>query len=263
MLTDVLTSFQLAPKEVKVFLKLLEFGSQPASQIARICEMPRNTVRSLLDGLVKKGLVVKTRRANTQYYAPERKENVIRYLKLRRVQMGEDIDRQIDLLQTYGDDLTTRHYALSRPRITFYEGTSGMEKVYEDTLTTDSIRSWAAWDNLLETMPEYFKTYFKRRTKKGIPMKSIHPDTAASRKGQTHDAEELRQSALIPADRFNFTPEIQVYDNKVNIASWKEKLGIIIESQEIADAMKAIFDLSFEAAERYGKATKPIRERKT
>jgi hypothetical protein len=35
-----------------------------------------------------------------------------------------------------------------------------------------------------------------------------------------------------------------MYDNKIMIASWKEKLGIIIESAEITDAMKKIFELA-------------------
>ena len=34
------------------------------------------------------------------------------------------------------------------------------------------------------------------------------------------------------------------------IASWREKLGIIIESGEIADAMKKIFELAWIAAKQ-------------
>jgi hypothetical protein len=113
----------------------------------------------------------------------------------------------------------------------------------------------------LEVKPDYFNTYFKRRAKKNIAMKAIHPQTADSIAGQKRDAQELRQSALVPADKYYWEPEIQMYDNKVNITSWKEKLGIIIESQEIADALKMIFDLSYEAAERYGKATPPVKRK--
>ncbi len=256
MLSTILKSFQLTEKEIKVFLRVLELGSQPASHIARVCEMPRNTVRSILDALVKKGLMIRSTRANTQYYAAEKKENLIRLLKFRRVRLNEDIDHQITLLEEYGEELTTRHWASSRPKITFYEGMSGLEKVYEDTLTAKhGLKSWADFDSCLETMPAYFRTYFKRRAKKGIPMRSIHPDTPLAREGQSHDREELRESALVPTDRFTWTPEIQMYDGKINIASWKEKLGIIIESPEIASALEAIFDLSYEAAVRYGKTT--------
>lgn len=260
MLRTILKSFQLTEKEIKVFTKVLEAGAQPASYIARVCEMPRNTVRSMLDALVKKGLMVKTNRANTQYYMTEKKENLVRALKLKRMQTEEEFNNQIVLLEQYGDELSSRHWAASRPRITFYEGLNGLEKVYEDTLTSkEGLRSWASFDPLMQIKPEYFKNYFKRRAQKKVAMKSIHPDTPDAQEGQKRDAQELRQSALVPANKFNWLPEIQVYDNKINITSWSEKLGIIIESQEIADAMKVIFDLSFEAASNYGKVSKPVK----
>ena len=253
MLTNILRSLKLNEKEVLIFMKCLELGAQPASRIAKMCEMPRNTVRSILDELVEKGIMVKTRRANTQYYSTEKKENIIKMLKYKKLKMEESIDEQIQLLESYGDELSARHWAKSRPRITFYEGEKGLEKVYEDTLTAKTgLRSWASLDDLLEAKPKYFDTYFKRRTKKGIPMRSIHPDTAEGKDLVLRNSEELRHAALVPAEKFYWTPEIQIYNNKVNIASWKEKLGIIIESEEIADAMRVFFDLSFEAAESYG-----------
>lgn len=254
MLINLLKSFQVTEKEAKVFMKVLELGSQPASNIARVCELPRNTVRSILDNLVKKGLMVKTNRANTQYYSTENKESLIRLLKFRRMRQGEEIDAQIGMLERYGEELSTRHWAKSRPRITFHEGVAGLEKVYEDTLTAKhGLKSWASCDDLLAALPAYFKTYFTRRTAKGIPMRSIHPDTEASQRIVSANKGELRESALVPADKFYWTPEIQIYNNRVNIASWREKLGIIIESEEISDAMRAFFDMSFEAAKRYGK----------
>jgi sugar-specific transcriptional regulator TrmB len=254
MLTNLLRSFQLTSKEIAIFTKVLDLGPQPASRIAHVCEMPRNTVRSILDGLVKKGLMVKTMRANAQYYATERKENLIRALKLKKVHAVEDIEQQIQLLQSYGNELSARRWAKSRPRITFYEGIAGLEKVYEDTLTAKTgLKSWASTDDLLTAMPKYFGSYFKRRAAKGIPMRSIHPDTGSAKDITRRNAAELRESVLVPPEKFSWTPEVQVYNNRVNIASWKEKLGIIIESEEIADAMRAFFDLSFEAAKRYGK----------
>mgnify|MGYP001377386454 CR=1 FL=1 len=61
-------------------------------------------------------------------------------------------------------------------------------------------------------------------------------------------AKKIRRKATI-----NFTPDIEIYDNKVMIASWKEKLGIIIESQEISDAMKKIFELAWLGAKQFKK----------
>lgn len=255
MLENILKSFQLQQKETEIVTKMTELGPQPASSIARMCDMPRNTVRHILDVLAKRGLVAKTMRANTQYYSLETKEHLISALKLQKMKIQQELDDQITLLEEYGHELTDRSWAASRPRIRYYEGWSGLEKVYEDTLNAKALKSWASFEEMYETMPDYFRTYFSRRAEKGIPIRSIHPDVPKAREAQKRDKKELRESALVPSDRFQWGPEVQIYNDKINISSWKEKLGIIIESREIAQAMETFFDLSYEAAKQYGKVT--------
>jgi len=45
--------------------------------------------------------------------------------------------------------------------------------------------------------------------------------------------------------------DIEIYNNKVMIASWKEKLGIIIESQEIATTLRSVFKLALTEAKKH------------
>lgn len=254
MLEMILRPFALSEAERKIFSKLVELGMQPASYVATSCEMPRNTVRGILDGLVRKGLLVVTRRANAQYYSVERKEALLRALKLRKDALEQELELQIEALEQFGDSLAPKAGS-ARPRITFYDGYKGLERVYEDSLTaTSGLRSWGSFDANQEALPKYFKNYYKRRASRGIKMRSIHPDSALAKRHQANDAKELRECRLVPIKKFNWTPEIQMYDNKVNIVSWRDKMGIIIESQEIADALKSIFDFCFECAAR--KATR-------
>ena len=258
MLSQILKSFGLNPKEMKTFEKVRDLGTQPASNIARVMDMPRNTVRFILDGLVQKGLLVKTNRVNTQYYAVDSTKNIIRRLKVQKVKMADKIDSQVNMIEKFGSELNPAYqHASRRPKITFYEGTDGLERVYEHTLSAkEDIKSWASFEGMHEAMPEYFNTYYARRTKKKIKIFSIHPDCDFARERQKNDKKELRESALVPASKFQWIPEIQVYADFINIASWKEKLGIIIESPEISQAMKTIFDMAFETAEKYDKKKK-------
>jgi hypothetical protein len=101
-----------------------------------------------------------------------------------------------------------------------------------------------------KTLPNYFPTYYKRRAEKNISIRAIVPDTPIGRERKIHDVEEKREIAFVPANKYYFSPEINIYDNKVMIASWREKLGIIIESSEIADAMKKIYELAWAEAKR-------------
>lgn len=249
MLKEIFEAFHFSVKESTVVQCLLELGIQRASSVASYCEMPRNTVRGILDKLTASGFLICTRRGNTHFYGVERPEALRRSLEVRRESVIEEVTHQLAALDNAGYLITRAGQPGSRPKVTFYEGFEGLRRVYEDTLDAkEGLRSWGSFDVNQDALPKYFKTYYKRRARRGVRMTSIHPDSSLAREHHRNDARELRQSVLVDQKKFNLSPEIQVYDNKINIVSWRDKLGIIIESQEIAHAMKAIFDLCLEGA---------------
>ncbi len=258
MLQNVLHNLGLNSKEIDVYLTALELGSQPASTIARRVKVPRNTTRFLLDKLVDKGFVKKTKKANTQLYTPEEPKNLVNLLERRRVDLNARIDDQIDVLTEVMAELETRYRPEStKPKVTFYEGDEGLVKVYDDTLNSkETIRSFASFDAMHGVLPDYFKTYYKRRSENDINIRSIHPDTKLAREKTKNDKKERRDSRLVPGEEFWFTPEIQLYDNKINITSFKEKLAIIIESHEIYEALAAAFELAWKEAGKLDKRKK-------
>src|SRR3989344_760248 len=131
-------------------------------------------------------------------------------------------------------ELKSLHNVAGRPKVRFYEGKQGLIEVYEDTLTShETILAYATVDDMHRALPNYFPEYYKRRADKGITIKAIIPKTEIGKERASHDKEEMRETALIPPDKYYFSPEINIYDDKVMIASWREKLGIIIESAEI------------------------------
>jgi len=76
----------------------------------------------------------------------------------------------------------------------------------------------------------------------------IAPDTVGIRELVKTDKQNLRESRLLPKEKLDLAIEINIYDNKVMLASWEEDLGIIIESEKIAQAQKQIFELAWETA---------------
>jgi sugar-specific transcriptional regulator TrmB len=258
MIERVLRQIGLEQKEINVYLKSLELGTQPASIIASRTDIPRNTTRFILDKLVKRGLISKSKRANTQIYTPENPENIIRFIETKRNKLNNQIDKDISAIKEVMVELESRSQAKSsHPKITFYEGEDGLINVYEDTLSSqETIRSFASFDAMHGNQAEYFDTYYKRRAKKNIFIRSIHPDSDIAKEKSKHNKEEFRESCLIPKEKYNFSPEIQFYDNKINIASWKEKLGIIIESEEIYQTFVTAFELAWAEAKRLEKEGK-------
>jgi hypothetical protein len=98
---------------------------------------------------------------------------------------------------------------------------------------------------------DYFPEYYHRRAKNNIQIRAIFPDTPEAKKRIKHNKEEARESLLVPHDKYSFSPEVNIYDNKLVFVSWLEKFALIIESKELADTFKKTFELSWEEAKRH------------
>ncbi|HTE49151.1 MAG TPA: helix-turn-helix domain-containing protein [Candidatus Paceibacterota bacterium] len=245
-----LQSFGFSKKETIVYVALLELGKGTVRQISSKAGINRTTSYDILGSLSNKGLVSVSGKEPKSEYAVEAPQAITAYLKRVVEQNAERIKKSEEIIP----ELELLHAKQNRPRIRFYEGKEGLERVYEDTLTSsESIRAYATIDDMHKALPNYFPEYYKRRAGKNISIRAIVPETPAGRERKTHDIEEKREIAFVPSDKYYFSPEINIYDDKVMIASWREKLGIIIESHEIADAMKKVYELAWAEAKRLDK----------
>lgn len=253
-LKNFLLSLDLSEKEVNVYLVLLSLGKGTVSEIARRAEINRTTGYDILDKLVSYRLVSISGKEPKQEYVAESPDRVVEFLEKKK----RETEERLLIAKTMVPQLKSVHNVSDRPQVRFYEGTEGLRQVYEDTLSShEPIRAYASLEDVHSVLTDYFPHYYKRRTKKGIPIRAIFTDTPGGRERAKYDKEESRESAFVPAKQFEFHPEINIYDNKIMIASWREKLGIIIESSEIADAMKKIFELSWAEAKRLDKKQRP------
>ncbi len=236
--------------ESKVFLVLLELGKGTVTQITRKAGLNRTTGYDILDNLVAKGLASISGKEPKQEYLAETPDKIVLLLEKEL----NDKEIQLKKIKSVLPEMKSLHNVAGRPKVRFYEGISGLKDVYEDTLTShEQIRAYANVNEMHEALIGYFPKYYERRVGKGISIRTIIPDSPIGKNRASKDKEEMRESILVPAEKYNFSPEINIYDNKVMIASWRERLGIIIESAEIADAMKKIYELAWIGAKEESK----------
>ena len=242
---SILKKAGFSENECAIYLALLTLGQGTVSEITRKANVGRTYGYPILDGLVSKGLVSISGKRPKQEYVAESPRRLFTYLEKQLESQKNIISEMKELLP----DLIVLHNVEDRPKIRFYEGLEGIKEVYEDTLTTiGELRGFATYEELHKAMPGYFPEYYKRRAKKGVVGRAIITDTLEGRVRERHNKDEKRTMRLVPKEYY-FYPEIDIYNNKVMIASWREKLGILIESDEIADAMKKIFELAWIGAE--------------
>jgi sugar-specific transcriptional regulator TrmB len=246
-IAETLTTLGLSQKEAAVYISTLELGRGTVSHISRKAGINRTTGYDILDSLTNLGLVRVSGKEPKQEYVAESPNNLVLMLE-KRLQKTRDA---IEKARTFVPELESVHTVSDRPQVKFYEGVEGIQQVYEDTLTsTEEIRAYGNYDEVYSVLKNYFPGYYERRVAKGIHIRGIAPRTSLSEERRKMDPKEGRELALVDKEKYSISPEIDIYDNKVMIASWREKLGIIIESKEIADAMKKIFELAWAEAKR-------------
>jgi len=250
-LIEKLEKFGLSRKEAKIYVVLLELGPSPVQEIAKKASINRSTVYVLLGSLSEHGLVGISEKDGVKVYNPAPPERLIQFLE----ESVKKYTELVGLAHGLVPELKAMYVGVGpKPKVQFFEGLEGIKTAYEDTLTAqETIRAYASIENMHKVLPDYFPEYYQRRSQKNIKIRAIFPDTPEARERITHNTEEAREAMLVPKEKYAFTQEINLYDNKVVFMSLLEKFALIIESAELAEAFKKVFEMSWAEASRLNK----------
>ena len=251
MLKNILKELNFSDKETIVYLTLLELGSAKAGEIAKKADITRTTVYDILTSLLKKGLVNKYKKGSQTFFGALDPNRLLTYIDREIEQTTVKLTKQKQEVKELLPELVSlQNKASSKPKVQFYEGKKGMREAYEDTLTAkDGIVAYANVETMHEGLPNFFPSYYKRRPEANVFVKAILPKNKASLERSKNNQAELRDTRFLPEDH-SFSPEINIYNDKVLVASWREKMALIIESKEFADFHRTIFNQLWEKLER-------------
>lgn len=254
MIYEALKEIGLSEKEVSVYLTLLEIGSGKVQGISRKTRLNRTSIYDILESLTQKGLVSRFKKGGASYFNALEPDRLLTYLDRETEERQKLVNRQKSRITDILPQLVSMQdiYASGKPKVRFFEGEKGMREAYEDTLTAkETILAYANVQTMHEGLPEFFPEYYRRRAKQGIFIKAIVPQNAFSHERSLHDQEEMRAIRFLPEKEMSFSPEVNVYNDKMLIASWNEKMAIIIESKELADLQRLTFELLWKTLPRH------------
>jgi HTH-type transcriptional regulator, sugar sensing transcriptional regulator len=245
-LLHVLRSVGLDDKEAPLYLAGLQLGSAPASEYAKSTGLNRITAYNTLELLVRRGMFTVEKKARGKSYVPVAPEHLA--VEVRK--NAEAVQRMLPELRSLQGS------AYRKPHVRFFEGWEGVRRVYEDTLTAKGeLLNFANSAVVRKFWPNYDEEYVAQRVKRGIHLRGIAPDDAAGRQVHGEDKKKMREIRLVSAKEFDFTNEINVYDSKVAICSFasskkggEEVFGVIIESKEVAETQRQIFEMAWNFA---------------
>lgn len=251
-LIDQLRKIGFSEKEAQVYLQLIHLGAQSASVLSRHTGINRTTLYDVLESLKERGIVQSVKKKGTTLFTALHPEELLRFLEREKTEAVRKLEKQQEAVEAILPELISLEHAdTDKPKITFFEGEKGMREAYEDTLNAEGeILAYANVADMHAGLPHFFPEYYKRRAvDHQIHIKAIMPGNEASLDRAAKDAEENRESVILPMD-FEFSPEVNIYNDKVLITSWREKLAILIESKEIADFHRQMYRLCWLATKK-------------
>jgi len=236
--------------EARVYLALLELGKARVSEISKKALINRTTGYDILERLIKYGLITKASGAGTrQKYTAEPPSKLVKYLEGRK----SVYERRIEDAKTLVPQLAMLYKTENRPIIKFYEGAEGVKEIYSETLKSKKeilscldLESWAA-----EDFRDWGKSYNRQRAEAKIKERILVLKTPKSIEWFKNYPATLKytQFRWLDAERFPFfNAEINIFEDKLMIALLKKpgQMGIMIQSVELTNILKALFELAWE-----------------
>lgn len=248
MLEKDLQDIGLNEKEAKVYLASLELGQSTVQDIAKKADVNRATTYFIIESLMKSGLMSSFHKGKKQYFVaadPDRLSDILKQEKTRIEKNELNLKKFLPQLES----IASRHEG---PVVKYYEGKEGLLTMSEELLRKAKSDIMMAYSvdavNSVFTEKER-ESARERRVGKGVKTKVIYTYKDGILES-TADGERRK----VPMEKFPLNCDIAIYDDYVRIASLGKRLvGIVIEDKEIANSLRSIFKLAWEAAEKYKK----------
>jgi len=246
---SIFTKLGLTEKESKIYEASLELGPETIQSIARRAGIKRTGAYGHVKNLIKKGLMASNTRDKKTYFFAEPPENLSLLLTNRKketIQLMSDLQKAIPKLRILFETNE------ERPHVRFFEGKEGLKTMINDITKSKftSLEEFTPLDEAYAFSPPQPNDYRQRVQKKlkNIPRKIIYTSAQGPILKQK---EGLKERRYLPKKKFPFTGSVTIYGNKVSLVSQRKTVtGVIVENKEIAQTLRVLFNLAWEATGR-------------
>ena len=237
---SILKKIGLDDKEIRVYLKLLEYGAISVRGLAEISELNRGTTYDILKRLQEMGLISYYYQEKKQKFVAEEPEKLLEILKNKEREIKET---EIRILSLIPELKSIQGKEGARPTSKFYENKSGIRTILDDLLFSMSELDKKNREYYIYSSTEAssdinkaYPTFTKERIKKEIAVKCI----SLAKGGGVHGLDERR---WMDTDEDSAT-FILIYANKCAFISRDSQglpVGVIIENKMIYETQRMIF----------------------
>ncbi len=235
---DLLGNLGLSEKEAKTYLAILELGSSTVKPIADRAGIKRTSIYNFIDRLVEQGLVTRTLRKGRTCYQGQSPSRLIEISKERLEACEDALPEFMGLFNLSG----------KKPRMHFFEGPEQMKNIVreEPKCKKEVLYIWPGTDIMEMIGGVRFMTEIDRqRIDAGVTVRTIRWKTKDILfRTSSHGPKYLRELRFA-GEGMNFKMGMGIYDTgKISFFSSRhEGFGILIESRELEELMRALWNL--------------------
>lgn len=244
----------LSNKEARVYVANLMTGPAGVQQIADASGIKRVTTYVILESLVNLGLVSQTSKAKKTLFNAESPENLRRLLEKKEQSLAEQKQSLGDLIPELAN-LTS--IPKDAPVVKLYDGAEGIQTLIRDHISEhakrhgiEEVLGMSNIDRVHEFFPQIASADANPdRIAANVHSKMLYTSDKGAIMSST-DAERNRESRYIDPKKFPMNCDFSISGDSVVLISLSgaRPIGIAIQSAEVAEGMRAIFNLAWDAA---------------
>lgn len=259
MTEEQLKELGLSPSQAKAYLLLVLGGKlSPADLMAKTGES-RTNAYMVLDRLVELGMAIKDEVGKKLVY---RSNSPVGLAKIAERQRERATQAEAKIRDAMPELVKFYHTHRTQPGVRFLQGREGLREVYKDHLKNggDEVIFRTKADN--DYYGDDLINYMVERAARGIQTDMISPYQAGMyHYAKTENVKYKRQVTFVPEEAYSAPVEISVYGTKLAITSFgEEAIATLIESPQIANAMRQIFAMAKRGATEMMKESKTLPE---
>lgn len=232
---SALRELGLSSKESLVYCALLELGQTPVLRLSEVTMINRTTLYDLLKSLVQKGLAgfSKNGRRFTFHASPP---DILL----------ESFAKKTEQCRRILPELKAKMSSIGkRPTVEFYEGSRGIDTVYEDILESrKTVLQYGSFSITQKTEKYNALQFRKQRILRKIPTVAV-TDKSILTIPEISRPEYRKLTTLFINDALAKMPTwTYVYGTKISVMSIKKKhlFGFVIDDPALAKKERQIFD---------------------
>jgi len=237
----------LTKPQAAAYRALVEGKGAAAPKIGTEIGESRSNAYKVLDKLCELGLATKDQNGKRVRYFPTSPTALEQFVQKQNAMVAM---RERKLKAAMPDMLQYFFARSEQPSIRYFQGKEGLQQIFGDMLQTGK-------DIYLLRSPEdvhfYDETFFsqfrKKRSLLGIKTYALTVDVPSAVHDPAADLQNKFIRTWLPASAYTGAVEWNIYGNKVALISYgKEAMGLIIESPQIAESFRQVFQLLTKAA---------------